>query len=194
MEPRYKLKTAATLFPVLLADVKRNLRIATSDIDTDRDTLIQDLIYDAIIASQNATGRQYCPAVYTLKLDAYNDEIEITLGPVALINSVKYYAQGETELTPVDEDDYQLDNEELTARLRFLKPFSPDIDRMNVIEIEFINGFVAIGNQGPLLPVDLKQAVILRACDSYLHPENVILGKEPRAAELKERNYKVQRY
>jgi uncharacterized phiE125 gp8 family phage protein len=201
MEMRYKLKTAPTLYPASLADLKRNLRIPTTDTDTDRDALLQDLLYEAIIASQNATGRQYCPATYTLYLDAYplNDEIEISLGPVDSITSVKYYAPGDTELTELDEDNYQLDNSELTARLRFLESFEVDQERMNVIEIEFINGFAApIGNQAPAVPVDLKQAIILRATEAYLRPENAIqnfgFSVATKAAEQKERNYRVQRY
>jgi uncharacterized phiE125 gp8 family phage protein len=200
MDLRYKLKTAPTTYPASLADLKRNLRIPTADVDTDRDTLLQDLLYEAVIASQNATGRQYCPATYILYLDEYpeNDEVEITLGPVSEIVSVKYYAQGSASLTTVAAADYQLDNSELTARLRFLESFTPDTDKMNVIEIEFETGWAAIGNQADALPTDLKQAVILRASEAYLRPENAIqnfgFSVATKSAQVKERNYKVQRY
>jgi uncharacterized phiE125 gp8 family phage protein len=197
---RYTLKTAATSYPASLADLKRNLRIATDDVDTDRDALLQDLLVDAVSASQNSTGRQYCPATFILYLDEYpaGDEIEITRGPVQSITSVKYYAQGATELTTVDEDDYQLDCSELTARLRFLNSFSVDTERMNVIEIEFVAGFSAMGNQANSVPTDLKQAVILRAHDAYVNPGNEDLnfgfGLKTQKAMIKERNYKVVRY
>jgi len=193
---RYKLKTAPTIYPVSLADVKRNLRIPTTDTDTDRDTLLQDLIYAAIDASQNATGRQYCRATYTLYLDAYpeGDEIEIELGPVDAISSVKYYAQDAAVLTTVNSADYQLDNSELTARLRFLESFSADADKMNPVEIEFTTGWATAA----AVPADLKQAVILRACDMYLSPENrtenIGMGQRVTSAELKERNFRVVRY
>jgi uncharacterized phiE125 gp8 family phage protein len=192
MDIRYKLKTAATLYPATLADLKRNLHIRTEDVDTDRDQLLQDLIYAAVIASQNSTGRQYCPATYILYLDAYhdNDELEITLGPVASITSVKYYAPGEANLTTVNSTKYQLDNAELTARLRFLESFTPDSDKLNVIEIEFINGWSSEAG----VPPDLKQAVILRATEAYLNPDNPTASKWLTAAENKERNYKVSRY
>jgi uncharacterized phiE125 gp8 family phage protein len=192
MEIRYKLKTEPTLYPVALADLKRNLHIPTANVETDRDQLLQDLIYDAIIASQNSTGRQYCPATYTLYLDAYpdGDEIEITMGPVASITSVKYYAPGAATLTTVNSSKYQLDNAELTARLRFLESFAPDPDKMNVIEIEFINGWPS----SSAVPTDLKQAVLLRATEGYLNPENQVSSKWLTSAESKERNYKIQRY
>jgi uncharacterized phiE125 gp8 family phage protein len=198
---RYKLKTAPTLYPVTLAELKRNLHIDSTDVDTDRDILLQDLIYDAIIASQNSTGRQYCPATYTLYLDAFpvDNEIVITLGPVKEISSVKYYASGASELTTLDSSAYQLDNSELSARLRFLESFSPDSERMNVIEIEFVNGWeAAIGAQAPVIPTPLKQAILLRASEMYLHPENANMnfgfGIAVKAAERKERDYKVQRF
>lgn len=223
---RYKVKTAPTQYPATLADVKRNLRIDTTDTDTDRDQLLNDLISDATAASQNATGRQYCRATYTLYLDAYpvSNEIAITMGPVAAINSVKYLKQGETVLTTVDPSKYQLDNVELTARLRFLESFSVDADKMNVIEIEVVNGWDNVADDSATtasptttsdgtttaapttteapsigtIPVDLKQAVILRACEGYLNPDNDDQHQgsslKLRSAELKERNYKVPRY
>jgi uncharacterized phiE125 gp8 family phage protein len=196
MDIRYKLKTAATLYPAALADLKRNLHIPVANTDEDRDALLQDLIYDAIIASQNSTGRQYCPATYTLYLDEYpvGDEIEITLGPVVSISSVKYYAPGESSLTTLAATKYQLDNSELTARLRFLESFTPDPDKMNVIEIEFINGWASAAT----VPVDLKQAIILRASERYLNPvadsENFGFSRKSKAYEIKETNYKVQRF
>ena len=191
MEPKYKLKTAPVIYPVSLNDVKRNLRIPTDESDLDRDDLLQDLIYDAIQASQNATGRQYCRATYTAYLDEYpeGNEIELTLGPVAAITSVKYYAEDATELTTVDSAKYQLDNSELTARLKFLESFSPDSERFNAIEIEFTTGWATPAE----VPADLKQAVILRSCESYVSPLNEA-GAKVKAAEIKEKNYRVQRF
>lgn len=200
MEKRYKIKTEPTEYPVSLDDVKRNLHIPVADIDADRDDLLQDLIYDAVEASQNNTGRQYCPATYTLYLDEYPDDdlVEIEKGPVISIESVKYYAEGATEMTVVDPADYQLDNAELTARLLFLETFTPDTDRLAPIEIEFTCGYAPVGNQAAPVPYPLKQAVILRACGAYRNPENDAenfgMGRKIRAAEIKERDYKVQRY
>lgn len=188
---RYKVKTAATSSPITIADVKRNLRIATADTDTDRDALLTQLVNDAILASQASTGRQYCRATYTMYLDSWSEVVEITLGPVDAISTVKYYAPGEAVLTTLSSSKYQLDNSELTARLLFSEQFSVNTDRMNPIEIEFTNGYATVAD----VPADLKQAMILRACEAFLNPSNdqQISGKI-RAAELKEENYKVQRY
>jgi uncharacterized phiE125 gp8 family phage protein len=192
MDKRYKIKTPPTFSPVSIAELKRNLHIEHND----QDELMQELITRAVAGSQMRTGRQYALATYTLYLDSYpdNNELEIELGPVNAITSVKYLAPGASLLTTVDPLKYQLDNIELTARLRFLESFTPDSERMNVIEIEFTTGWATAG----AIPKDLCEAMILTASDAYLHPENQSLnfgmGLRIQVAERKERNYKVQRY
>jgi len=192
MDLRYKLKTAPAFSPVSLAQLKRNLRIEHND----QDELLQELIDRAVASSQTATGSQYALSTFSLYLDDYpdNDETEIDRGPVGIINSVKYYAQDASVLTTIDPVKYQLDNTELTSRLRFLTPFVPDTARMNVIEIEFTTGWPDAAS----VPKDLCEAIILRASEIYLHPENSDLNfrgsLQVKAAELKEVNYKIQRY
>jgi hypothetical protein len=65
---------------------------------------------------------------------------------------------------------------------------------MNVIEIEFTTGYP----NAPSVPKDLCEAIILRASEAYLHPENEQLNSKGslliNAAEVKERNYKIQRF
>ena len=190
----YKLKTAPAFSPVSLSEVKRNLHISSSDVDAERDALIEDLILDAVAVSQNVTGRQYCRATYTMYHDAYQSEINIDRGPVVEITSVKYYAPGSAVLTTLSSTLYQLDNIGLTARLRFLESFEVDTNKMNVIEIEFTCGW----DTALSVPAEIKQAIILRSCDSYLNPgndpQNFGFGIKLKVAELKERDYKIQRY
>ena len=191
MDKRYKLKTAPVFAPVSVAELKRNLRIE----HTDQDEFLQELVTRAIAGSQIATGRQYARATYTLYFDEFPGyDVEIELGPVDAITSVKYLAPGSTSLTTLDPAKYQLDNVDMTARLRFLESFTPDSERMNVVEIEFTTGWASAG----MVPKDLCEAIILRASEAYMHPENKTLnfgmGLAIRAAEIKERNYKVPRY
>lgn len=189
MEPRYKLKTAPAFTPVLLADVRNNLHI----LHTDLDTLLQACLDAAIDDAQTMIGRQFARATYTAYLDAYpsNGELEISLGPVNTITSVKYYAPGASELTEHASTKYQLDNIELTARLRFLESFSADSDKMNVIEIEFTTGWEAAAN----IPATIKDAIILMASDRYLHPENAPgMSARVTGADRLLQKYKVQRF
>jgi uncharacterized phiE125 gp8 family phage protein len=189
---RYKLKTAPSFSPASVDELKRQLRIE----HTDQDTLLGEILERAVDASQNATGRQYARATYLGYLDNYpvDNEIEIEKGPVDEIVAVKYLAQDAADYTPVSAANYQLDNTELSARLRFLEEFTPDADRMNVVEIEFTCGYQ--GAQS--VPKELTEAILLRAAESYLHPENANenfgMGLRTTAAITKEKNFKVSRY
>jgi len=200
LEKRYRLDTAATAYPCTVDDLKRNLHIRTDDDDIDRDQLLQDLIYSAVEQSQNNTGRQYCQATFTLFLNEYPDGgvVEIEKGPVIEILSVKYYASGATSLTTVDPADYELDNYEDTARLRFKEEFTPDGDMLNPIQIQYTAGYSALGAQVSAVPKQLKDAVVLRASSSYLNPgndpENYQGSVKIRRAEILEKDFKPQRF
>ena len=192
MDIRYKLKTAPTLYPVTLTELKANLHI----LNTDQDTLLQDLIYASIAEAEAYIGRQLLRATWYAYLDGYpdGDEISLTKGPVDAITAVKYLPDGTDTWATVTAADYQLDNVELTARIRFMNSFSPDPDKMNTVEVEFTNGWSAAAS----VPKDIKQAVILLASEGYLHPENMSLnfgtGTRITATQKLLRNYKVQRY
>jgi uncharacterized phiE125 gp8 family phage protein len=196
MDLRYKIKTAPLFSPVTIAELKRNLRIPTTDIDADRDALLFDLITAAVEKGQELTGRQFARATYTLYLDEYpvGDEVAIDLGPVAAITTVKYYAPGANTLTTVTSTKYQLDNSELTARLRFLESFSSDADKFNTVEIEFTNGWATAAD----IPANIKAAIILFATEAYLNagndPLNFGFGKKFTAADRLLTNYKIMRY
>jgi len=192
MEPRYKLKTAAAFSPVTIAELKSNLRI----LHTDQDTYLQALLDAAVVDAQEITGRQFARATYTAYLDSYPSvgELELTLGPVAAISSVKYYAQDAIALTTVSASDYQLDNVELTARLRFLNSFSTDSNKMNAVEIEFTTGWATAAE----IEKSIKDAIILIASERFLTPDNAAdnygSGVKLKAADRLLQRYKVQRY
>ena len=189
-EPRYKVKTAPIFEPVALAEFKRNLHIGNQDAgDNAMDVYLQEILTGVIEGVQVDLGRQLARATYTLYLDEFpEDDFPITLGPVDAITSVKYYNSA-GELTTMDPADYQLDNIELTGRLRFLETYALCPDKMNAIEIEFTNGWVDAAS----IPKKLKDAVILMATDRYLNPENAINMKIS-SAENMLRGYRVQRF
>jgi len=190
--PRYQLKTAPAFDPVSTDEIKHNLRITTTDFDT----LIGELIDYVIESVQANIGRQIARATYYAYLDGYpdGDEMEITLGPVATITSIKYYAPGSSELTEFSSSKYQLDNTELTARIRFLESFQTDTEKMNAVVIEFTNGYADANS----VPKNIKDALVLLVSERYLNPDNRMLnfGVSIRqsAAERLLRNYRVQRY
>ena len=196
-EPRYKLKTAPIFEPVTLAQLKRNLHIDDQeDGDTAQDTYLQEILDSTIDGVQEDIGRQLARATYTMYLDnlpAADTDLNITLGPVNAITSVKYYNSSNV-LTTMAPADYQLDNIEMTGRLRFFNTYGVYPDRINSVEIEFTNGYT----NAAAIPKDLVDAILLLATERYLNPENQILnfGMSIRttAAGRKLSKYKVQRF
>lgn len=188
MEPRYKLKTAATFEPVDINALKRNLHI----LDTNQDTYLQEILSAVIEKVQNSIGRQLARATYTGYLDDFPDDdvdVTITLGPVAAISSIKYYDSANA-LQTMDTADYQLDNIDLDARLRFSETYTVYEDKMNAVEIEFTTGWADAAS----VPKDLKDAIIWIASKRYLNPENAGKEIDLSPADNVLRNYRVQRY
>ena len=194
-EPRYKIKTAPIFAPVSLAQFKRNLRIGTQDeSDVTQDEYLQEILTRIIDQVQTDIGRQLARATWTLYLDDFPDEdMKITLGPVAAISSVKYYNSSNV-LTTMTATDYVLDNIELTARLRFLETYNVYSDRFNGVEIEFTNGYTTADE----IPKDIVDAIVLMATERYLNPEKEMLNfgmsLRTKAADRLLRNYRVQRF
>lgn len=196
-EPRYKLKTAPVFDPVSLDQLKRNLHIDLDD--HSQDEYLTEILYSVIDGVQEDIGRQIARATYTMyvdywpALDKYGYcDLLITLGPVSEISTVKYY-NASNVLTTMTASDYQLDNVELTGRLRFLNTYDL-YDKMNAIEIEFTNGWTDAAS----VPKDISDAIILLSTDRYLNPENPALnfgfGTKLSVAERKLRKYRIQRY
>ena len=186
-DKRYKLKTAPDFEAVPFTEVKANLNILHSE----KDSEIQSITKAVIKEVQNRIGRQLALAHWYMYLDGFpiGDEIEIEKGPVSGITAVRYWAPGASSYTELSSDSYQLDNTELSARLRFFDTLNTDQNRMNTVEIEFTTGWGASG----AIPEDLHDAVVLIASERFLNPENPQRTKVTRADALL-RNYTVHRW
>jgi uncharacterized phiE125 gp8 family phage protein len=194
-EPRYKLKTAPIFSVVELAKFRRNLHMGTQDEpDTSQDMYLQEILDTVIDEVQEDIGRQLARATYTMYLDAFPaEDLRITRGPVAAISSVKYYDSANV-LQTVAAADYQLDNILLDGRLKFINTYGVYSNRLNGLEIEFTCGWATAAE----IPQGIVDAIILRATERYINPENAMLnfGMSLRqtAAENKLRKYRVQRF
>lgn len=196
-EPRYKIKTAATIAPVSLDEFKRNLHIGAQDeSDTIQDTYLQEILDNVIEGVQKDIGRRICRETWYGYLDDFpeGDELIITLGPVNAISSISYYPDGSSVLTAMAATDYTLDNIELTARLRFLNSYSVDEDKFNNVVIEFTNGWATAAE----VPKQIKDAILLLATERYMNPENMMqnfgMGLRQTKADILLKNYRVHRY
>jgi uncharacterized phiE125 gp8 family phage protein len=194
MEPRYKLKTAPIFEPVTIAKLKRNLHIEEDD--HDRDEYLQEILDAVVDDVQTSLGRQICRATYTGYLDdfpAAGVDLELTLGPVDAITTVKYYNISNV-LTIMAAADYLLDNINLTGRLRFLNTYSVYPDRLNQVEIEFTNGWVSAA----AIPKEIRDMIILIATRRVLNPEDESMnfgsGSKIYNSGRLLKKYKVQRF
>jgi uncharacterized phiE125 gp8 family phage protein len=194
-EPRYKLKSAPNFSVVELDRFRRNLHMGTQDEpDTSQDEYLQEILDAVIDEVQEDIGRQLARATYTLYLDAFPaEDLRITRGPVAAINSVKYYDSANAQQT-VAVADYQLDNILLDGRLKFFNTYGVYSNRLNAVEIEFTCGWASVAD----IPKGIIEAIVLLATERYLNPENAMLnfGMSLRqtAAQNKLRKYRVQRF
>lgn len=110
------LITAPTVEPVTLAEVKSQLGIKT--VDTDSDTQLTRRITEARKWAEGHMRRSLMPQTHELRLDAFVEQIDLPLPPVASIVSVKYL-DSDGALATVDAADYVLEDFPL---LPFVRP------------------------------------------------------------------------
>ena len=82
-----KLVTAASTYPVTLAEAKLHLRVDS----TDEDTLITALITAATEMCEQKTGRAIMQQTWDVTLDEFPTYFELTRVPVQTVTYVKYY-------------------------------------------------------------------------------------------------------
>ena len=82
-----KLITAATTYPVTLADAKLHCKVD----DAADDALITAMITSAAELAEQQLGRALMTQTWELTLDSFPDAFELTRVPVQSVTSVKYY-------------------------------------------------------------------------------------------------------
>ncbi|HNY52939.1 MAG TPA: phage head-tail connector protein [Bacteroidales bacterium] len=183
---RYKLKEKISNDLISLDELKDNLRITHNNADTQ----LNNILKSAIEEVENECGRVISLSSYLLYMDNWpiSNEIEIEKGPVSGITCVRYWSGGSFKTMPAD--NYQLDNTELTARVRFFDFPAVDSGRMNNIEIEFTTGWGAQAD----IPGNIRDAVLLLGSERYLTPANRNIKGEMTTAGNILRKLRVQRY
>ena len=182
---KIKVKTAAEKLPVTLEELRANLRLTSSALDS----FLLQYLTNAVATAENYTGRIFMPTTLLAYLDSYPEdgELIITKGPVETITAIKYFKEGDSEATTVASTSYQLDNIEIDARLKFGVILDPDPARLNAIEIEYVGGWAS----AELVPRSIKDAIILMASERYMNP--VSDGILPQARYLLN-DYKNKRF
>ena len=143
--------TAATAYPVTLAEAKLHCRV---DVTVD-DSLIDGLIAAATSYVEDYTGRALMAQTLRLSIDGLSDSIKLPRGPVQSITSVKYDDATGTEITLAATyytADLVNDPQWLVRNTGYVWPTV--LDAVNAVRITYVAGYAS-------LPAAIKQAVLL---------------------------------
>lgn len=158
------LVTPAATYPVTLAEAKAQCRVDHSD---------EDGTLNALIAAATDYVEQYCgkalvSQTWLLSLDAFTDAIEIPLGPVQSVSSVKYYDADNIEQT-VSSADYVVD---LATNPQWIvrnsdTAWPATATGVNVVNITFVAGYAT-------MPPAIKLALLLLVSAWYDNREGAM--------------------
>lgn len=165
-----KLITAASTYPVTLAEAKLHLRVDT----TDEDALITALITSATETVEQKLGRALMAQTWELTLDAFPDAFELTRVPVQSITSVKYYDASGVQQT-LASNLYTLDNADDHGYAYVVPAYGttwPETrDQVNAVSVRYVANYTTV-------PEPIKSWILIAIATMY----------ENRLAETVERN------
>jgi len=153
--PTPKVITAPSAEPLLEADVKTRLSITDSLDDDDITAYIQASREQAESFMQQSIITQ----TVELALDRFPDEIELPMGPVQSITSVKYIDTDGVEQT-LSSAVYTIDDYSPVPWLLLVEDnVWPDTyDSANAVKVRYVAGW---GDAGTDVPEDIKTAMLL---------------------------------
>lgn len=153
----YTRITAASILPVTLDQAVAHLRVASSD----ENAYIQSLIAVAAELVENATGRALLSSEWTIVSNTWpsGNFLPVTIAPVDSIESISYYADGETTITELSDSEYSLATLTQPAQVIFADSFSrPSLaNRPDAVQVNFVAGATAAKD----IPPTLRHAVLL---------------------------------
>lgn len=174
----YKTITATTSL-VTLVKAKKQLRVDASI--TDEDDVIQDCIDAAQAACEDYINRGIAQQDFVMQLSAFEPLVTFERNyENDSITNIEYYAHGETTLTTLAEDQYQLRKSNIIEcfDIKFLS--MPETDkRDDAVIVTIAQGFTLAQCPKPIL-----QAINLRLSDFYERREDREQGNSPASNNL----------
>lgn len=153
----YKIITAITTEPVMLAEARLQVKLTTDD-STTEDALLTAWITAARELAEQFTGRALAPQTLEMAMDEFpsdDDVIDLALPPVATITSVKYTDTAGVEQT-IAASAYALslygDARRLAPTYGNYWPITQDIP--DAVRILYVTGYTAT-------PKAVKAAILL---------------------------------
>lgn len=159
------LVTAPASLPVTRSELKLWSRID----DSYEDALLDALIAEATAYLDGADGilaRCLISQTWKLTYDGFSDTMELPLGPVTAVNSVKYYDSDST-LQTLSTDYYTVD---LVSQPQWIVrntgySWPEVVEGINAVEIEFVAGYA----NAAAVPGPIKRAILAHAGHLFDH-------------------------
>ena len=165
-----------------LLDAKAHLRV----LDTDDDVYIQSLLDTAEAQAEEITSRYFSQRSAVFYLNGYVDSFEIPKSPLVSIDSIEYIADGETVYTLLDSSFYSVDDAREPALVRFDESFSVS-DGFKVIKVTYTAGYA-------VLPLPLKQWVLMRVATMYENREEIVVGVSANTIDNRYNDFLLLKY
>ena len=156
--------------PLSTAQAKTYLRVEHSE----EDSLIDNLIEAARVHVEMFTHRSLINTTFTLKLDAFPQEIRTPRSPLSSVTSITYIDTNGASQT-LSTDTYDVDTDTEPGRI-FLKHNQdwPDTRGINnAVTVTFVAGY---GSASTDIPESLRAAVSMLTAHYYEQREPVVVG------------------
>lgn len=167
----YVIETAATSFPITLAEAKLYLKV---DINTD-DTLITNLIEAATQISEEYTNRFFITTTIEQTCSDFLETKELYKSDVIGVTSIKYYDSTNTLVT-WNVNNYIVSEEYQPCKITLQDGIDyPEITkRVDAIKILYSVGY---GANAASVPQAIKSSILLTLGNWYSNRESVITGR-----------------
>ena len=174
------LKTAPSVEPISLTEVKKHLRLATTDAEaaayTREDTQLTAWIETAREMAEAETGTRLITQSWYLYLDEWPDGDEIRLPyPPLQSATVKYRLEDDSGYDNTFSD-VIVDTVGKPGRIVLKSDYSWPTDTLydvNPIQIEYTCGYGAAGSD---VPSKVRSAMFLKLTDLYEHRGETVIG------------------
>lgn len=136
----YKVITAVTAEPVTLAEARLQCKVDSDD--TTHDALLSALITAAREYAEHYTGRALAPQTLELALDAFPDEIDLPMPPVASITSITYVdTAGDTQTLATDKYALSTYGDSRTVSLTYGNTWPSTRDIPDAVKVKYLTGY-----------------------------------------------------
>lgn len=167
--------TDSAIEPVGIDEILNHLKITDDNISTEELAMLEIYVLTARRWCESYRGEAFTTQVFEASLDDWpcEDEIELPIGPLQSVTSVKYYDIDDTE-NIFASTEYHVDTycEHGEIKLRYGHNWPSIVLRTsNAILIRFVSGY---GDSGEKVPENYRLAIMMLAGHLWSHREDSI--------------------